>query len=174
MRTTEPTRSRRKPGENRERLLEAGLIEFGLFGYSGTSTASIAARAEVPQPHVYASFSAKRELFLACASRACETVVQKCSGAPAAFACADEVGSIGASDAAQTDSEFLRALLMLLQAFSAVRDTELRVELAPRLRELRGSLGAPLLAHLLGIAAESQLLEVAADLDPRQQERGEQ
>jgi len=64
-------RPRRRPGENRERLVEAGLIEFGLFGYHGASTAAIAARADVPQPHVYASFETKRELFLACLDAAC-------------------------------------------------------------------------------------------------------
>lgn len=62
-------RARRRPGENRARLLEAGLVEFGLFGYHGTSTAAIAARAEVPQPHVYTSFRTKQELFLACWER---------------------------------------------------------------------------------------------------------
>ena len=65
-------RARRKPGENRERLLQAGLHEFGLYGYQGASTARIAARADVPQPHVYANFSGKAELFLACLDSAFE------------------------------------------------------------------------------------------------------
>lgn len=65
-------RARRKPGENRERLLQAGLHEFGLYGYQGASTARIAARADVPQPHVYANFSGKAELFIACLDRAFE------------------------------------------------------------------------------------------------------
>lgn len=59
-------RIRRKPGENRAHLVQAGLTEFGLYGYHGASTAAIAARADVPQPHVYASFPAKRDLFLEC------------------------------------------------------------------------------------------------------------
>ncbi|WP_165384162.1 TetR family transcriptional regulator [Leucobacter triazinivorans] len=59
-------RARRPPGENRSRLLEAGLIEFGLFGFSAASTSAIAARAEMSQPHLYASFATKRDLFLAC------------------------------------------------------------------------------------------------------------
>lgn len=57
-------RARRRPGENRERLIEAGLIEFGLFGFHGASTAAIAARAGVPQPHVYSNFINKQALFL--------------------------------------------------------------------------------------------------------------
>lgn len=65
-------RARRKPGENRALLLQAGLNEFGLYGYHGTSTARIAARAGVPQPHVYANFSGKPQLFFACLERAGE------------------------------------------------------------------------------------------------------
>lgn len=62
-------RRRRRPGENRERLIDAGLLEFGRLGYHGAATGAIAARAGVPQPHVYASFRTKRELFLACIDR---------------------------------------------------------------------------------------------------------
>ena len=70
-------RPRRRPGENRERLIEAGLIEFGLFGYHGASTAGIAARAEVPQPHLYASFPSKRDLFLATVRRLAQRAAQE-------------------------------------------------------------------------------------------------
>ncbi|GAA1792490.1 TetR/AcrR family transcriptional regulator [Leucobacter iarius] len=78
-----PARPRRRPGENRERLIEAGLIEFGLFGYHGASTAGIAARAEVPQPHVYASFPSKGELFLAVVRRVAERLAGPTALAPA-------------------------------------------------------------------------------------------
>ncbi|MBP1325346.1 AcrR family transcriptional regulator [Leucobacter exalbidus] len=67
-------RARRKPGENRARLVQAGLHEFGLYGYQGASTARIAARAEVPQPHVYTNFTGKPELFLACLDEALDRV----------------------------------------------------------------------------------------------------
>lgn len=70
-------RPRRRPGENRERLLAAGISEFGLKGYNGASTADIAALADVPQPHVYANFSTKQALFLACAEQACHTLTQE-------------------------------------------------------------------------------------------------
>lgn len=69
-----PRRRRRKPGENRERLLAAGLIEFGARGLRGTATSHIAERADVPQPHIYSSFSTKQELFLACLSRAVDAL----------------------------------------------------------------------------------------------------
>lgn len=67
-----PRRVRRRPGENRERLLTAGITVFGTHGYHGAQTAGIAALADVPQPHVYANFSTKQELFLACTERVCE------------------------------------------------------------------------------------------------------
>ncbi|PIO50323.1 hypothetical protein BV502_12770 [Leucobacter sp. OAMLP11] len=57
-------------------MIEAGLIEFGLFGYHGASTAGIAARAEVPQPHVYASFPSKGALFLAVVRRVAERLAE--------------------------------------------------------------------------------------------------
>ncbi|QIM16485.1 helix-turn-helix transcriptional regulator [Leucobacter insecticola] len=63
-------RPRRKPGENRELLIEAGIHEFGRVGYHGASTSAIARIAGVPQPHVYASFHTKQDLFLACCERA--------------------------------------------------------------------------------------------------------
>lgn len=58
-------RPRRRPGENRAALLEAATIEFGKHGFHGASTAAIAARAEVPQPHVYVHFDTKDDLFFA-------------------------------------------------------------------------------------------------------------
>lgn len=70
--------------------MEAGLIEFGLFGYHGASTAAIAARADVPQPHVYASFETKRELFLTCLDAACASSVGATPG---------DASSVGASSA---------------------------------------------------------------------------
>lgn len=59
-------RSRRKPGQNRLSLIEAGVIEFGLHGYAAAQTSAIARRAGVSQPNVYANFSSKGELFLSC------------------------------------------------------------------------------------------------------------
>lgn len=74
-------RARRKPGENRARLIQAGLYEFGLYGYQGTSTARIAARAGIPQPHVYANFSGKAELFHVCLQGAVEVLAAEAATA---------------------------------------------------------------------------------------------
>ena len=139
-------RARRKPGENRALLLQAGLNEFGLYGYHGTSTARIAARAGVPQPHVYANFSGKPELFFACLDGACELL----SSAPS-----------------DTDSREAAALLVY-QAIATANDPDHGPKIRERLdaagylegeyRDLvllsaaaqltRGALGAP--ARVLG------------------------
>lgn len=69
-----PRRQRRPQGENRERLIRAGMQEFSRRGYRGASTTVIAQAAEVPQPHVYANFSTKQQLFVSCLERAIELI----------------------------------------------------------------------------------------------------
>lgn len=132
--TVTPRRARRRPGENRAQLLEAGLIEFGLLGYHGASTASIAARAGVPQPHLYANFSGKQELFLACLSDA------------AAALLGDDRESHGC-----------RAALIVLQAVAALRDEALRAAVRDELELLRTQLGEVAFERLLAAAAAAQL-----------------
>jgi AcrR family transcriptional regulator len=127
-------RARRRPGENRKRLLEAGLIEFGLFGFHGASTAGIAARAGVPQPHVYASFATKQELVLACVELSCA----------------------GVRDRAGVDVP--RSLQrIVLQALSAVRDPALNDALSRELGGLRSCIGEVRFAALLSAAAAGLL-----------------
>ncbi len=60
----------RKPRVSQEarrtEVIDAALVEFGRYGYAGTSTSMIAARAGIRQPYIYALFENKRALFLAC------------------------------------------------------------------------------------------------------------
>lgn len=125
-------RPRRKPGENRELLLEAGLVEFGLLGYHGASTAAIATRADVPQPHVYASFRTKQELFFACFERASMDVRMRTGG-----------------DAPVTMQR------MLLQAIASVHDPALSGRLTGELDDLRSKIGAGAFGELVRTAAHS-------------------
>lgn len=127
-------RIRRKPGENRTRLLEAGLTEFGLFGYHGASTLQIARRAGVPQPHVYANFGSKLELFVACV----RTV-------------ADGTASGGAiKGSPQTQ-------MLLFQAIAAAQDPELREQLLPVLTDVRELIGADAFLRLITDGADALL-----------------
>ena len=130
-------RPRRRPGENRERLLEAGIREFSRLGYQGAGTASIAALAEVPQPHVYASFATKAELFLACVERGCAMAVDD----------PDEISEVTAR--------------LLLQAFAAAQLDELAPDLTEMLGLLAETLGERILAAALGRAAIAQLASFA-------------
>ena len=51
--------------ERREQVIEAAVKEFAAHGYHATSTSSIAKRAGISQPYIYALFPNKREVFLA-------------------------------------------------------------------------------------------------------------
>lgn len=62
-----PVKKQRLSSETRRlEVIDAAMIEFGKRGYDGTSTGSIARRAGVKQPYIYALFNDKRELFLTC------------------------------------------------------------------------------------------------------------
>lgn len=52
----------------RAEVIDAALVEFGRYGYAGTSTSMIAERAGIRQPYIYALFENKRDLFLSCHS----------------------------------------------------------------------------------------------------------
>ncbi len=127
-------RSRRRPGENRARLLSAGILEFGRLGYRGASTTAIAAIAEVPQPHVYTNFRTKQELFLGCVDRAASALQ---------------------GGASTEDPEALARLV--LQAVAALGEGTLRPELEPLLTRLQESLGGAAFDALLVRGARSLL-----------------
>lgn len=136
-------RARRKPGENRARLLEAGLIEFGLFGYHGASTSSIAARADVPQPHVYANFGSKKDLFVACLN----CIIDDAS----LFASAAIVQTH--HDASLSDRRHVQHALFLFQAIAAANTVELRDSVPQTIHKLVSTYGDDKLAQVLVVGA---------------------
>ncbi|WP_053385842.1 TetR/AcrR family transcriptional regulator [Leucobacter japonicus] len=159
-------RARRKPGENRQRLREAGLIEFGLFGFHGASTAGIAARADVPQPHVYASFATKQALFLECCTLASQILTEPVVPSPAVEH-VDVSGQDGERPRDSPQAHFgakdvvsnitaPAALQCVLQAFAALGVAELRDPLARILAELRERLGSAwMIARFGSVVIES-------------------
>ncbi|MFD5600714.1 TetR/AcrR family transcriptional regulator [Leucobacter sp. NPDC058333] len=159
-------RARRKPGENRERLIEAGLIEFGLFGFHGASTARIAARAGVPQPHVYAHFATKQDLFLAVCAIAIDIVADDLAAASllASDATALRAGARSRVDGGDEANYVTRdsALQLLSQAIAALGASELRAHLAELLAELRTTLGADAFRATFGTVGESALRRALA------------
>lgn len=133
-----PRRPRRKPGENRERLLAAGVHEFAARGYRGASTAAIAAAAGVPQPHVYTNFSTKHALFIACAERVVETLITLRDGAASGGS-----GNRRSASAERAEISESRQILSLFvfQATAAVAEEELTADLTPLIARLKTELG---------------------------------
>jgi AcrR family transcriptional regulator len=68
------TAPRKSADERREEILAIALRQFGEGGYRGTSTEAIAREAGISQPYLFRLFRTKRDLFLACADRACDRV----------------------------------------------------------------------------------------------------
>lgn len=132
-------RRRRRPGENRERLIEAGITEFARLGYRAASTAGIARLADVPQPHVYASFETKRELFLACLDRAAERLVEDPSS----------------KQAREPRRKADRDGRMLFQSFAAVEDPDMSNEVSRRLESLLSTVGEKRLRVILSDVTEA-------------------
>jgi AcrR family transcriptional regulator len=62
----QPRKPRVSQDARRADVIDAALVEFGRYGYSGTSTSMIAQRAGIRQPYIYALFENKRDLFLNC------------------------------------------------------------------------------------------------------------
>ena len=58
-------RVRRSRDDNRERLLDAALVEFGAKGFDGASTRVIAERADAHQPQIHYHFDSKEALWKA-------------------------------------------------------------------------------------------------------------
>ena len=72
----EEVRRRLTAAERREDLLEAAIAEFGVTGYHGTSTETIAERAGISQPYLFRLYGTKKDLFLACVDRCFDRTVE--------------------------------------------------------------------------------------------------
>lgn len=125
-------RPRRRPGENRQHLIEAGLVQFGHLGFYAASTASIAQRAGVPQPHVYASFANKQELFIACCSAAQARLIEAITA---------------------RDTPHPAHVCLLLQASTVVRDEQLSASSRAFVTAVREAAGDVLFSELLDHAS---------------------
>lgn len=72
---------RRSSDERREQVLDAAIVEFAARGFHATSTTSIAKRAGISQPYIYALFPSKHELFLAANKLVCGRIKERFSAA---------------------------------------------------------------------------------------------
>src|SRR5882672_6563636 len=60
--------------ERREAVLDSAVHGFALAGYHAASTTTIAKRAGISQPYIYALFPNKKALFIACQQRASQRI----------------------------------------------------------------------------------------------------
>lgn len=125
--------------ERREEILAAAIAEFARFGLYGTSVDAIAKRLDISQPYVFRLFGTKKQLFVAAAVRVCDRIGR-------AFAEAAKenpkqpLAAMGKAYARLLESR--SELLVLLQAFAASEDEEVRVPVARRYMELWQSVAA--------------------------------
>ena len=155
-----PRRPRRRPGENRERLLAAGIAVFGTSGYHGAQTAAIAALAEVPQPHVYANFATKQELFLACAERVCERLESAVARRPSECDHRMHSDNAASRDAADNDDSMGDEPMngaFLLQCIAASAEVKLQPALGALLLRLQRGVGEKRVLDLLSASARDIL-----------------
>lgn len=121
---------RRSSGaQRRDDILAAALAEFAAHGYFATRTADIARRVGISQPYIYALFTDKKELFLACH----ELAMQRLRGAlyQATAAAAGEPGPPLALSRVETAMRELvtsdpTQLMFQLQAHAAASDPQIR------------------------------------------------
>ncbi len=120
-------------------MLDAAIHEFAVYGYHAARTTAIAERVGVSQPYLYALFSDKKTLFLACQDQVRERI--RAAFFEAARPSPHDPSATRAELATETDEE--RALCRLaarwrallpdqdlmrcqLQGFAAAADPEIR------------------------------------------------
>jgi AcrR family transcriptional regulator len=143
-------RQRGTAEERREAVIEAAIAEFGDHGYHAASTASIAKRAGISQPYIYALFPDKETLFLTCHRRGCDRIRK----AFAEAARGTEPGEARISAMGTAYYELLQSrgeLMLQLQAFAAAGEPALR----PAIREGFVDVMTDIRRHLGGDADEA-------------------
>jgi AcrR family transcriptional regulator len=158
---------RRSGAERREEILAIALRQFGESGYRGTSTDAIAREAGISQPYLFRLFRTKRELFLACADRACDHVRQVFRRVAAEVPPEQRLERMGTAYVDELLPE-RSEILMLMQAYVAGVDPEIQahvraayLSLVREVAELAGV--AP--AETFTFFAHGMLLNVIAALD---------
>lgn len=168
-------RPRRRPGENRALLVSAAVRVFAVQGYAGARTATIASKAGIPQPHVYANFLSKRELFLTALRKAVDSLCDSRAQGSCQRSSAPGVGSsdmragdatsgsptgeLSWLDATFSDRALTACAVLCLHAVTLVCDPEFQHEVSSELQRLRTTLGPVNESTFYGRAAVALLEE---------------
>ena len=119
--------------ERREEILEAAIREFARFGLYGTSVDAIADQVGISQPYIFRLYGTKKELFIAAALRVCQRIQQAFDEASRK----DPGHILRAMGQAYAPLLSSRAeLMVLLHAFAASEDREVREAVGARYAEL--------------------------------------
>lgn len=115
--------------ERREAVLDAAVHEFAQAGYHAASTTSIARRAGISQPYIYALFPNKKALFIACQERVSQRIREAFEEAAEGVEDSDErVQRMGEAYKRLLDDR--DHLLCQLHGFAAAGDPEIREPVA--------------------------------------------
>jgi AcrR family transcriptional regulator len=160
-------KARRSAGERREEILAIALRQFGEGGYRGTSTEAIAREAGISQPYLFRLFRTKRDLFLACADRACDRVREVFEREAAAAPPGEKLERMGQAYIDELLPE-RHEIRMLMQSYVAGAEPEIQAHVRESYMELVRHVAAlaevpP--AETFTFFAHGMLLNVIAALD---------
>jgi len=126
MKTTDaPPSPRQTADARRNAIIDAAIVEFAVYGLHGTATEIIARRAGISQPYIFRLFGSKKEVFLAALERVYDRIASTfLAAADATDTGGDVLTAMG--DAYKTSLAGRDGLFLLLQAFAASSDREVR------------------------------------------------
>ncbi len=117
-------RQRMSGADRREQILRIAAEEFAVGGLHGTSTETIARRADITQAYVFRIFGTKKNLFLEVVAAAFDRMTEGMRDAAGAETGLDALSRMGRRyNAMFTDRV---ALLLQMQGFAASGDDEVR------------------------------------------------
>jgi AcrR family transcriptional regulator len=130
---TGKARERSSAEERREEILCAAIQEFARFGLYGTSVDAVAERVGISQPYIFRLFGTKKDLFIAAALKVCERI-EKAFGDAAKAHPDRPLEAMGRAYVPLLSSR--AELLVLLHAFAASEDEEVKRKVSARYRKL--------------------------------------
>jgi AcrR family transcriptional regulator len=157
---------RKSAEERREEILAVALRHFAESGYHGTSTEVIAREAGISQPYLFRLFRTKKELFLACDERACDSVLDTFRRA-ADKAPGETLEALGEAYVHELLPD-RHAVLMMMQGFAAASDPEIQEQVRSKYGEIVtevGRLTGAMPDDLWRFFASGMLLNIVAALD---------
>jgi AcrR family transcriptional regulator len=163
----ETAKARKSADERREDILAIALRQFGEGGYRGTSTEAIAREAGISQPYLFRLFRTKRDLFIACADRACDRVREVFTRVAAESPPDERLERMGQAYVDELLPE-RHEILMLMQSYVAGAEPEIQAHVRASymglVREVAALAGVPP-AETFTFFAHGMLLNVIAALD---------